>query len=318
MPEYVLRTASMAADEIREAKDALNEKMRSYKSVGEFNKDTEGVYLVGTLVRQLADADFREIDPMPLLFNSATGPGLGNQLEIEEWVNTSRVVERSLGGKPRTFTAHKMVYDVALQDFRLDFAFELEQVLTGQMKAEVWVDHMAEAISRHNVATGLSALDLACAVGVKDAYGRDVRTNVAATKVDQASLDAAIERLGDVNPDLTIAGRYSALFPLLGFDGYSDVALEEIRKAGMIGTYKGAKVVVLRDKYNPFFKKPTVPLNRIYIAGGEKGGTFYEEDMSLMNYETVDVEEQHFRVGTKLRSTYRVFKPWQYHVIQTQ
>lgn len=316
MPEYVLRKASMSTDEIREAKDALNEKMRSYRSIGEFAKDTDAVWTVGTLVRQLADAQFRQTDPMPLVYNQAAGPGLGNQLEIEEYVNTSRVVERSLGGKPRTFTPAKNVYSVELKDFRVDYAFELEQVLTGQMKAEVWVDHMAEAISRHNVSTGLNTLDLACAAGVKDAYNRDVRTIAGSGKVDQTTLDAALARLGDVNPGVTILGRYSALFPILGFEGYSNEALEEIRRVGMIGTYKGANVVVIRDNYNPFYKQPSVPLDRIYLVGGEKGGTFYEEDMSALDYEVVDVEEQHFRVGTKLRSTYRVFKPWMYHVIE--
>lgn len=315
MTKYVLRHASRDADEIRTAREALNEKIRSYKTVGEIAADTKEVYVAAELIRQLVRDQVAITDPTPMLFEVKQGPGLGNQLEIKEFVNTAKVVERSLGAKPVTYTPSTKAIAVSLRDYDVNFAFELEQVLTGQMDAELWVDFMAEAVSRFKVSTGLSAIDTACAAGVQDAYGQNVRTSIA-TAVNSTTLDAALKRLGDVNSDVVIAGRYSALFPILGFSGFSDAALEEIRQAGMIGTYKGAKIVVLRDSYDPFFGSALIPADRIYLAGAKKGGVQYEEDMSRLDYAVIDQEEQHFRVGAKLRTSFVVHKPWTYHVIE--
>lgn len=312
---FILRTAQRSADEIAEARAALNEGFRRFKSIGALYADRQFIHYAGTLIRQLAQDKFNISDPTPLLFERRPGPGLGNQLEIEEFVNTAKVTICSLGNKPKTFTPHKKKYGIALQDYDLHFALELERILTGEMDASILVDHMAEAISRHYVAGALSAIDAACTSSTFDAYGNAVRT-ASAGGLQQSAVDAALKRLGDVNSDIVIAGRYSTLFPLLDFDGYSNEALEEIRSAGMIGRYKGATVVVLRDSYNPFYKEPAVPADRVYFAGADKGGLFVEEDMSRLDYEVVDPEEQHLRLGTRLRSTFSVMKPWRYHVIE--
>jgi hypothetical protein len=313
---FNLRTASLKPDVIQEARQALNESFRQYKSIGAIAADPQFVHKSAVLIRELARTIWAGTDATPLLFNRKAGPGLGNWVEIEEIVNTAMVVRRSLGGKPKTFTPHKRKYTFDLQDYRVDFALELEAVLTGQMDASVLVDHMGDAIARHYESAAVGAIDAACQIGTLDQYGLPVRTNIGTVLTDTA-LDTALKRLGDANPDVTIAGRFSALFPMLGFSGYSDAALEEIRNLGAIGRYKGAQVVVLKDRYNPFFRASTIPANRIYLVGGEKGGDFVEEDMSMLDYETIDQEEQHMRLGTKLRATFFVHKPWKYHVVQT-
>jgi hypothetical protein len=313
---FKLRTASRSADQIQEARQALNEAYKHFSSVGELAADTEFVHKSAVLIRQLARDIWKGTDPTPLFFDRREGVGLGNWLEIKEFVNTARVVRRSLGGKPKTITPHMKKFPVMLQDFRLDFAVELEQVLTGQMEPAIFADYMADAIGRHYQRAALGAIDAAVQLGTLDQYGLACRTNIGGV-LNQVALDGALARLGDANPDVTIAGRYSALFPMLGFAGYADAALEEMRAAGMIGTYLGAKVIVLRDTYNPFFNESTIRRDRVFLVGGEKGGTFFEEDMSILDYETVDQEELHQRIGTKLRSTFFVQKPWKYHVIQT-
>lgn len=310
----VLRTASRNQDQIQEARAALRDGFKRFKSIGELAADGQFVYSASTLIRQLAQDQFSLIDPTPLFYERKSGPGLGNKLEIKEWVNTAKVTERSLGGKPKTYTPHSKKYGVTLRDYGINFAFELEQVLTGQMDADIWVDQMAEAISRFYVQQALDTIDVACATGVQDFYGNNVRTTKAGD-VDATTLDAAIKTLGETNENLVIAGRYSAMFPILGFTGYADTALEEIRRTGGIGFYKGARIVILRDTPNVLFGTEAIPDNRIYLSGAIKGGAMYEEDMSSLDYQTVDQEEQHLRVGTKLRCTFKIFKPWRYHVI---
>lgn len=316
MSRLVLRTAQRTEDEVKEAIATLNEQINSYKSIGALAADTEFVYKAGELIRQLAVNQFMGTDPTDMLFDRRPGAALGDWLEFEEYVNTSKVVERSLGGKPRIFTAHKNVYPITPTDWRLDFGFELELIATGQLDVNVWVDHMAEAISRYYITKALNTLDTACASGITDAYSRAVRTSVA-TNLDETTIDAALRRLGDVNEDTIIMGRYYALYPLFKLtNSVNQIASEEFRQRGAIGKFRGATVVVLRDDYNPFFSSATIPANRIYLAGAQKGGVIAETDMTAFNYSTIDSEENHFRVGTKGRTAFAVHKPWRYHVIE--
>lgn len=314
MTKYSLRKASRSSDQIDEAIKALNDEFNSYKSAAHVASDPGFVFKAAELVRQLAEDMFMMTDPTDLMLDRIQGPALGDWLEMEEYVNTAKVVQRSLGGKPRVFTPHKNKYTIHPEDWRLDFGFELEQVATGQLDTRVWVTQMAEAISRYYTTSTLGAIDVACASGVNDYNGNAVRTSVA-SEVDGTTIDAALKTLGDVNPDVTIAGRYSALFPIFGLNT-SEVALEEFRQRGVSARYKGASIVVLRDGFNPFFGSASVPADRVYLSGAEKGGVVAETNMSSMNYNVIDQEELHFRVGTKGRTAFEVFKPWRYHVVE--
>jgi len=312
----VLRKASRTSDEYQEAIATLNEQFNSYKGAAHVAADPQFVYTAGELIRQLATDRFMMVDPSDLFFERRPGPMLGDWIEWEEWVNTAKVVERSLGGKPKAYTPAKNKYTMSPTDWRIDFAFELEAVATGQLDVGIWVQQMAEAISRYYVVTGLGAIETATAVGVNDMYGSAVRTQIA-TAVNDATLDTALKRLGDVNPDVVIAGRYSALYPIFELqNGVNEIASEEFRQRGAIARFRGATVVVLRDNFNPFFGSAEIPANRIYCVGSEKGGILAETDMSSMNYSVVDPEEQHFRVGTKGRTAFFVHKPWRYHMIE--
>jgi hypothetical protein len=315
MSELILRTASHNTDQYEEAIEFLNEKINSYKSVGHLASDSDFVYKAAELIRQLSESQFSLTDPTDMFFTRRTGPALGDWVEIEEYVNTSKVVQRSLGGKPRVYTPHKKKYTFAMEDWRIDFGFELERLATRQIDVRVWVEQMAESISRFYVTEALDTVDAAVLVGTTDAYSRSCRTQVA-TNVDSDTIDTALRRLGDINSDVVIAGRYYALYPLFKLTGYSDVALEEFRQRGAVGKFRGATVVVLRDSYNAFFGAAQIPADLIWISGAEKGGFMAETDMSSMNYEVVDQEEQHFRVGVKGRTSFNIFKPWLYHVIE--
>lgn len=314
--KMVLRTAQRSVTDQQAAIATLNEEFKRFKSIGQLNADSDFVFKAGELIRQLAVDQFMMTDPTDMIFDRISGAALGDWIEIEEYVNTAKVVQRSLGGKPRVFEAHKRKYPITMEDWRLDFGFELEKLATGQIDVSVWVTHMAEALSRFYVSEALDTLDAACAGGVNDAYGRPVRTQIS-TAVDNTTIDAALRRLGDVNENTVIMGRYYALYPLFKMDNnLSEISAEEFRQRGAIGKFRGATVVVLRDGYNPFFSSATVPANRIYLAGAEKGGVLAETDMSSMNYTVVDVEEQHLRSGMKGRTSYNIFKPWRYHVIE--
>lgn len=306
-----MRVAKRTKEEIAEAKAALNESFRRFKSVGQIAADTQFCYTVSELVRQIAVDEFALTDPTPLFVNRATA-ALGQTLEVEEVVNTMKAIRRHPGGHPLAFTPTKRKTSISTKQYDLPFAMDLEKVIRRQLDPSVFAEHAGQALSRVVVSTVLGAVD-AAATGT-DHYGR----NLAATKsgdIDATTLDGVLRSLGDVNSDVFIAGRYFALFPILGFTGYSNEIINEIHAQGMIGRYKGAKVVVLKDDFNFYYNSATVPSNKIYVGGGDKGAWLHERDVSALNYQSLDPERAWLKNGFRVDFGATVLQPWKYRVI---
>lgn len=310
--QSLLRTASRTPDQIKEQKEALNAAFAQYKSIGEIMADTKFQFEVAELVRQLAEDQFNLSDPTPLFVNRRTAL-LGDTVELEETINTMKAVRRHPGSHPMAFTPTKRKYPLTSQQYDLPFAMDLEKIIRRQLEPSVFVDHAAEALSRLYVETVLSAIDTA-ATG-NDHYGRALRGTVA-TAVDATTLDAVLRSLGDVNSDVFIAGRYYALFPILGFTGFSDVALEEIRMSGMIGRYKGARIIQLRDDFNWYYGTATIPDDRIYIGGADKGAWMLERDVSALTYQSLDTEKAWLKNGFRVDFGVNLLQAWKYRVIE--
>lgn len=306
-----LRVASRTPDEIQEQKEALRTEFAKRTSISDIQADPKFVADVASLTRQLAEDMFDLSDPTPLFVNRK-GALLGDTVELEETINTMKAVRRHPGSHPLAFTPTKRKYPLTSKQYDLPFYMDLEKILRRQSDPGVFVDHAAEALSRLYVETVLGAIDAACTGN--DHYGRALRSSVA-TSVDQTTLDAALRNLGDVNSDVFIAGRFYALFPVLGFTGFSDVALEEIRRTGMIGTYKGARVVVLRDDFNFFYNAATIPDNRLYLGGSDKGAWMLERDVSALSYSSLDPEKAILKNGFRVDMGVTVLQPWKYRVI---
>jgi hypothetical protein len=307
-----LRQASRTEDQIKEGKEALNEAFAKYKKVGEVAADPKFQFEVAELVRQLATDQFMLTDPSPMFVNRQDAR-LGDTIEIEETVNTMKAVRRHPASHPLAFTPTKRKYPITTIQYDLPFAMDLEKIIRRQLDASVFVDHAAEALSRIMVSTTLGAIDTACTGN--DHYSRALRASVA-TNVDATTLDGVLRSLGDVNSDTFIAGRYYTLFPILGFTGYADVALEEIRRTGMIGTYKGARIIVLRDDFNWFYNEATIADDKIYLGGADKGAWLYERDVSALDYQSMDTEKAWLKSGFRTDFSVTVLQPWKYRVIE--
>lgn len=295
-----------------ERKKALNESFREFKSVGEIASKPEFVYTVSELVRQIAMDEFNLTDVSPLFVNRESAE-LGQTLELEETINTMRCVRRHPGSLPLAFTPVKRKFPITTVEYDLPFWMDLERVLRRQVEPSVFAEHAAQALSRTWVDTILDAVD-AAAVG-NDHYGRALRFTKA-TDIDNTTLDAAIRALGDVNTDVIIAGRYYTLFPITGFTGFADVALEEIRMTGLLGRYKGARVVQLQDDYNFYLGEATIPDNRIYVLGGRKGTWLHERNVSALNYQSMNPEKAEIRSGFRVDFGVTVLQPWKQRVIE--
>lgn len=306
-----MRIAKRTKEELVEAKKALNESFRRFKTVGQIAADPEFCYTVSELVRQIAVDEFSMSDPSPLFCNRANA-ALGETIEIEEVINTMKAVRRHPGGHPLAFTPTKRKFGISTKQYDLPFAMDLEKIIRRQVEPSVFAEHAAQALSRVVVATVLGAVD-AAATG-NDHYARALASTKSGD-IDATTLDAALRNLGDVNNDVFIAGRYYALFPLLGFTGYSNNIIDEIHAQGMIGSYKGAKVVVLDDDFNFYYNAATIPANKLYIGGGSKGAWLHERDVSALNYQSLDPERAWLKNGFRVDFGVNVLQPWKYRVI---
>mgnify|MGYP001217396651 FL=1 len=307
-----MRVAKRTKDELAEAKQAINESFKRFKSIGEIVADTKFCYEVSELVRQVAVDEFNLSDPTPLFVNRASAQ-LGDTIEIEETVNTMKAIRRHPGSHPMAFTPTKRKTSITTKQYDLPFAMDLEKIIRRQVDPSVFAEHAAQALSRVYISTVLSAID-AAATGT-DHYSRNLRATKSGD-VDATTLDGVLRSLGDVNGDVFIAGRYYALFPITSFTGFSNELVNEIHATGLIGRYKGARVVVLQDDFNWYYNSATIPANRIYIGGGNKGAFLHERDVSALNYQSVDTERAWLKNGFRVDFGVTVLQPWKFRVIE--
>jgi hypothetical protein len=307
-----MRLAKRTREDLKVQKEALNESFLAYKSIGAIGADPEFVFTVAELIRQLAIDEFVLTDPTPLFCMRAQAE-LGQTIELEEYVNSMRMVRRFPGSQALVFQPIKRKYPIVTKEYDLPFGIDLEKVLRRELTPAVFAEHAAQALSRIWVNTVLTTIDAAEAAGSTDHYGRPLRFTSVGSLI-QTSLDSALQALGDVNTDMFIAGRYFALFPITGFSGFSNLALEEIRQTGLVGYYKGAKVVLLRDDYNWWTGEIAIPSNRIYLGGGNKGAWLHERDVAALNYQYIDHETAWLKTGFRLDFGVTVVQPWKYRV----
>jgi len=112
-----------------------------------------------------------------------------------------------------------------------------------------------------------------------------------AAGIDQTALDAAISKVQDETDtgEVVIVGRPTVVNQLSGFDGFGNETLEEIRRKGMFGIYKGARIVTLKN-YKDENGVPYIPNNELWVLARDTGkfaffgGLKSKEFMELDNW----------------------------------
>jgi hypothetical protein len=277
------------------------------------------------LIREVVVDEFSMTDPTPIFTERRSGT-LGDTVEFERLISTLRVVKYSPQSHPLVFTPRKAKYTITTAMHELAFYLPLFQILTRQHSVSEYTTMAAEALTRHYVNLTLTAINAACAQGALDMKGRALRTVQTTGQVDvqKASLDAAIRRLGSYNPgQLTIFGSRWALDPI--FDIAASVGGDDLKselvQRGMIGRYRGAKLVALEDDYNEylggFTKVAGMDWERlVFVATPTPGAVLLERDLSPLQWEELDSEKATFRTGIRMDHGIMVHKPQNYHVIQ--
>lgn len=99
------------------------------------------------------------------------------------------------------------------------------------------------------------------------------------TEVDKLALNAAMSYVSDVAGGVkAIIGRGPAVDPIADFEGFSDATQEQIDKKGQLGSYRGARIVRLKQ-YVDADGVATIPEDEILVIGDYVGHAFTVGDM---------------------------------------
>lgn len=90
--------------------------------------------------------------------------------------------------------------------------------------------------------------------------------------LDQTALNSAIREVRDESTtgEVSIWGRSAMVDQIMDFPGFADEALEEIRKRGRLGTYRGASIISTSN-YKDEVGASFVPANEMYVIGSDAG-----------------------------------------------
>lgn len=114
-------------------------------------------------------------------------------------------------------------------------------------------------------------------------------------------LDDAINKVRKkVGGAPTIIGDYDLCSQIEGFDGFSYIALEEIRNTGILGKYKGCNIVYLPEILDPVTQKSIVPTNKLFIVGRKIGVYGDYNDMDMMQEINMDDKSWNCRLDKEM------------------
>lgn len=326
MTKYNFRQASATREENQKKLDALQKdfvRLMREGGVGAIQAEPKFMMRAGQLVRQTVIDEFAMTDPTPIFTERRTGE-LGQTYEFEQLLNGFRVVQYAPMSHPQIFTPTKAKWTLLTKMYEQAFGIELIKVMNGQHKISDFVSMAAASLTRHYVNLTGVAINKACAAGVNDVAGRPLRTTVSGADVTKTALDNALRRMGTYNSGVTIYGSRWALDPIFDLTaGASEGLAEELMRRGVIGFYRGAKLVSVQDDYNTYKGEFTsidgIELdNLIFIASGQPGAILMERDLSPLNWEELKPEIAYFRTGVRMDHGITVHAPWRYHVIELQ
>jgi hypothetical protein len=323
---YNFATASLTADENKAKLEAIQGDLMDILQnggVARLNSEVKFRYEAAALVREAVINQFALTDPTPIFTTRMSGTS-GDTYEFESLVNTLRVVEYSPASSPQIFTPRKTKYPIKTGQFELAYGIDLQKVMNRQMSIGDFANMAAEAIARHYQNFVLTAINVGCASGVTDARGRAVRTAAAGATVTKAELDAAIRRITSVNGSgVTIFGARFALDPIFDYASAAsgDLVKDELNARGVVGTYRGARLVELGDDFNEFYQAwgnaSGIDLEKLlFITSGTPGAILLEKDLSALSWEELDPRLAMWSSGVRMDMGVLVHNPAAYHVIQ--
>lgn len=114
-------------------------------------------------------------------------------------------------------------------------------------------------------------------------------------------LDKAINKVRKkVGGAPTIIADYDLCTQIEGFDGFADIAKEEIRTYGLLGKYRGCNIIYLPEILNPVTQESIVPTNKMFIVGRKIGYYGDYNEMDVMNRTNMDDKSWECRIDKEM------------------
>lgn len=127
-------------------------------------------------------------------------------------------------------------------------------------------------------------------------------------------LDKAINQVRKkVGGAPTIIADYDLCTQIEGFDGFTEIALEEIRTYGLLGKYRGCNIVYLPEILDPVTQESIVPTDKLFVVGRKVGIYGDYADMDFMQETSINDKSWNCRIDKELGMA--IVKPQGIHVI---
>lgn len=130
--------------------------------------------------------------------------------------------------------------------------------------------------------------------------GKDYQSSVA-TKLTKDVLDKAINTVRKkVGGAPTIIADYDLATQIEGFDGFSEIAMEEIRTHGLLGKYRGCNIVYLPEILDPVTQESIVPTDKLFVVGRKIGVYGDYNDMDFMQEQNINDKSWNCRIDKEM------------------
>lgn len=144
--------------------------------------------------------------------------------------------------------------------------------------------------------------------------GKDYHSTVS-TKLTKDVLDKAINKVRKkVGGTPTIIADYDLCTQIEGFDGFTEIALEEIRTHGLLGKYRGCNIVYLPEILDPVTQQSIVPTDKLFVVGRKIGYFADYNDMDVMDSINIDDKSWSCRLDKECGAC--ITRPSGIHIIE--
>jgi hypothetical protein len=113
--------------------------------------------------------------------------------------------------------------------------------------------------------------------------------------LSKPSVDAAIRSVRDTSKlgQVAIVGRPTMVDQIMDFDGFGNETREEIRQKGVLGVYRGATIVSLKN-YKDEDGQPYIPANEMWVQGKDAGKFAFYGGLQSKEFSELDNWYWHF------------------------
>lgn len=314
------QTASRTDAERAEHKTELNSLFTIAGEKGKLNSKGlkelhEKRFDIAETIVELIKDDLTVVDPTPFLAEKKSQAFVDKAL-FQRLDGTLKVTNRAYGSKPVSsrLTSSEYTFSTSMKEIAVELP--LEEVVGGHITPSQVVEAVAFAIARYKVATVLDAIDTAV-TATADRTGIS-GYNLRYSTLTEANLQKAVDGLFDNGERPTIFGRHTALYPTIrAFSGWSTEQKGEFTEKGQVGSYLGAPIVTLLDKYSRLTGGHGIARDRLWVAAAETGAWLVEKDVSFLNWSLIDERTSTFSFGIRLEDGVFVYDAQKYRMIDS-